>query len=55
MPNPKVGLLAAPSTAWLVQPGPAQAQNIPAVSCGNAVVVGRGDTLSGVAGRCNVG
>lgn len=55
MPNPKVGLLAVLIAAWPLQPGPAQAQNTPAAPCGNTVVVERGDTLSGIAGRCNVG
>ena len=55
MPNPKAGLLAALIAAWLFRPGPARAQDAPASPCGDAVVVERGDTLSGVAGRCGVG
>lgn len=54
MSNPKGSLLAASAVVWLLQPGPVRAQSA-AASCGDAVTIERGDTLSRIAGRCGVG
>lgn len=55
MTNPKAYLLAALAGAWLLQPGPVRAQDAAMAPCGDAVRIGRGDTLSRIAGRCGVG
>lgn len=55
MPVPKHFSLIVLAAAWLLQSSLAQAQTALASPCGRAVAVERGDTLSRIAERCNVG
>lgn len=46
--------LAALIAGVVLQPGWVSAQDAPALPCGNAVTIERGDTLSRIAERCNL-